>query len=379
MMIKITPLDTVFFRDGKPFSMGEDTWADGIFPPLPSTLYGAMRSAYIAHKGDLKKFHDGAMEKQIGTPDKNGNFRIKGIYLKRGSNILLPTPLDLVKDKNLKGKDKDKVFRMNFDVINTIKELFFTNINLPTFLFPDNIEHAKTSERTFISDLSFKDYLNGAKGGSSPIPQEEIIIVEPKVGIRRANNTHNAEEGHLYRVGMNRLVHINPDKTINEVSFLVDYVGLDDFPERCMLKIGGEGKSAVGEIINDFQIPELSPTSKDRIDESRRFKLYFSTPAIFKNGWLPDGISNDILQWEKNGLRLQLLSVAVGKPISVGGWDMANNQPKFMRKAIPGGSVYYFEILEGDIEDVLKHFHYNNISDFSPEEGFGLTFVGAIS
>ena len=33
MLAKITPLDTVFFRDGKPFSWGEETWAEGIFPP----------------------------------------------------------------------------------------------------------------------------------------------------------------------------------------------------------------------------------------------------------------------------------------------------------------------------------------------------------
>ncbi len=379
MMIEIRPLDTVFFRDGKPFSMGEDTWADCIFPPLPSTIYGAMRSAYIAKRGDLKSFYGSEMEEQIGTPGKNGNFRIKGIYLKRGCDLLFPMPLDLVKDKDLKGeKDKNKVFKMNLDAANTAGELFFTNIGLPAFLFPENIEHAGASEKTFISNSSFTCYLNSSGGIFSSTPQEEITKVEPKVGIKRANNTHTAEEGHLYRVGMNRLVHINPDKTIDEVSFLIDYVGLDDFPERCILKIGGEGKSAMGERVNDFKIPELSPTIKDRINEDRRFKLYFATPAIFKNGWLPDGINRDTLHWGKDGLKLQLLSAAVGKPVSLGGWDMDKNQPKSMRKAIPAGSVYYFEILEGNMEEVLKQFHYNNISDFSPEEGFGLTFAGAI-
>lgn len=39
--------DTLFFRDGKPFSMGDDVWANGVFPPYPSTLYGALRASYF--------------------------------------------------------------------------------------------------------------------------------------------------------------------------------------------------------------------------------------------------------------------------------------------------------------------------------------------
>lgn len=46
--IEIQALDTLFFRDGKPFDMGDDNWAEGIFPPPPSVIYGALRSAYFA-------------------------------------------------------------------------------------------------------------------------------------------------------------------------------------------------------------------------------------------------------------------------------------------------------------------------------------------
>jgi CRISPR-associated protein Cmr3 len=49
MIIELNPLDTLFFRDGKPFAMGEETWADGIFPPPPSVIYGALRTAWFAN------------------------------------------------------------------------------------------------------------------------------------------------------------------------------------------------------------------------------------------------------------------------------------------------------------------------------------------
>jgi len=48
MRIEIKSFDTLFFRDGKPFTMSEDNWADGIFPPPPSVIYGALRAAYFA-------------------------------------------------------------------------------------------------------------------------------------------------------------------------------------------------------------------------------------------------------------------------------------------------------------------------------------------
>ena len=47
MILELQPLDTLFFRDGKPFNKGEENWADAIFPPFPATIYGALRTAYF--------------------------------------------------------------------------------------------------------------------------------------------------------------------------------------------------------------------------------------------------------------------------------------------------------------------------------------------
>lgn len=39
---KITPLDVLMFRDGKPFTPGERAWAAGDFPPSGQTIVGAL-------------------------------------------------------------------------------------------------------------------------------------------------------------------------------------------------------------------------------------------------------------------------------------------------------------------------------------------------
>jgi len=54
----ITPLDVLLFRESKPFSPGEGAWAKGLFPPMPSVMFQAMRSLlepYGAEKTDKRR------------------------------------------------------------------------------------------------------------------------------------------------------------------------------------------------------------------------------------------------------------------------------------------------------------------------------------
>jgi CRISPR-associated protein Cmr3 len=41
----LEPLDVLLFRESKPFSPGEGAWAKGLFPPLPTVVFQALRSA----------------------------------------------------------------------------------------------------------------------------------------------------------------------------------------------------------------------------------------------------------------------------------------------------------------------------------------------
>ena len=79
----IEPLDVLLFRESKPFSPGEGSWAKGSFPPLPSTVFQALRSA-LPVSGDRLK-------------DKNRDLEFLGPFLMDGNNnVWLPTPKDLI-------------------------------------------------------------------------------------------------------------------------------------------------------------------------------------------------------------------------------------------------------------------------------------------
>jgi CRISPR-associated protein Cmr3 len=363
MMIKVQPFDTLFFRDGKPFTIAEETWADTIFPPLPSTIYGAMRTAYIVHNGGVKKFYNGKMKDTIGTTTDKGNFKIRGVYIQKEEELYFSGPLDIVYEK---GEKKDAQMMRVMD-----NPLSISNFPLNRFLFsPGSIKKAEVDEKAFIGYDSLSEYLNCYGHPFTLHPLDSFIKTEPKVGIKRSAKTHISEEGCLYRVGMMRLE--------DKCSLIMDFSGLSDFPEEGILRLGGEGKGARFKKIKEIELPVLKDETLKRIKESRQFKLYLATPTIFKKGWLPDWIDEDTLKGELCSIKLKLLTAAIGKPISIGGWDMANNRPKPMKKAVPAGSVYYFEVVNGDTNSLISKFHCQNISDELKEEGFGLSFVGGV-
>ena len=75
----IAPLDVLLFREAKPFSPGEGAWAKGIFPPLPTVVFQALRSALPTYS------------------QKHRDLKFMGPFLlDQEQTLWLPTPKDLL-------------------------------------------------------------------------------------------------------------------------------------------------------------------------------------------------------------------------------------------------------------------------------------------
>jgi len=348
MIIKIDALDTLFFRDGKPFTMGEDTWANGVFPPYPSVIYGALRSAYFSH-------HLNELKKANSEDDPTRDLKIKGFYILADNNVYLPLPNDCVKKKGSKD---------NLVSVLTMHELKGIRSSCPTQYALKSEEEVENVDGGLININSFKEYLKCAKDSfSSILKVADMVLPEPKIGIGINKQTGTSEEGKLYRVDMRRL---------KDIGLIVDFEfeGFD-LPEKGMMKLGGEGKAIYYELYE-------KPLNHEIKLEGDKFKLYLSTPAIFKNGWLPKWIDEKTLIGKYKGLELKLLTASIGKPVHIGGFDMKARKPKPMCKAVPAGSVYYFEIKKGDIQKAVEIFNQFAISEFYQEQGFGIAYVGGV-
>jgi CRISPR-associated protein Cmr3 len=345
MQIKLSAIDTMFFRTGKPFDRGEDNWAESFFPPFPSIIYGALRT-YILNKnldkvGDLKNF------------DISKNLKINSINLSQKGTIYYPLPLDLVKIKDLEVLEVENLKHRNNHISNfPCEQISYheQNIEIPNAL---------------LTKTSFESYLDGEER----IPYVELnklYKTENKVGVGLDNFTRASEQSKLYRVGMLR----TEDERGETTDLIIDFE-FDKFEVQSkLLKLGAETKLAkikIDEYDTYFQQPNII---------NSQFKLYFATPAIFDNGWLPDFIKPETLEGEFEGVKLKLITAFVGKPLKIGGYDMLENEPKPMFNAVSAGSVYYFKIIsDGNLGNLVKNLHHKNISKVMLEQGFGHSIV----
>ncbi|NTV18040.1 MAG: type III-B CRISPR module-associated protein Cmr3 [Bacteroidales bacterium] len=358
--IELEALDTLFFRDGKPFTMGEDSWAEGIFPPLPSVIYGALRTAYFSE--DIERF------KTIKKKDDSALLRITSYCFKYGSRIYFPMPLDLIEVGHSTKKWPRK--ELSFLKLNTQDQKNFAS-SVPTshFLQPD-IQNFDVIEDGIINSLDLANYLAVSISFADYHSLNDFTFLEPKVGIGLNNDTRAAKDGQLYRVGMQRL---------DQLSFVVgfEFEQLDSIP--AMIRLGGEGKAVQCQSIESKKVlQKISIQMPSTL--GKRFKLYLATPALFTDGWKPSWMTTDYS--EHNGIKIRLLAAAVGKAVPVGGFDIQKKEPKAMRKAVPAGSVYYLELEnETDNTRLEQLFHQKSISEIadSQKQGFGITFVGGVS
>jgi len=344
MNIEITAFDTVFFKDGKPFTMGEDTWASGIFPPPPSVFYGMIRTAYAA-------------QNNISLTDiveETKKLKISSILLKYddGENdLLFPYPTDLFQSKK-----EEAIKLMKLKANNIISNI--SAEKYPYVLSPEtNKKVEEHFDKAFLDKDSFEQiYLQAKDNDDIYIKKNsDIIEIESKIGISKNICSNQTDEGKLYRVGM-----IRP-----KVKFLIEFSNLE-LQSKGFFKIGAESKAAHYKAIlqNKINLPEI---------KNEYLKIYLATPAIFKNGSIPEFIANEHYE----GIDFEFLTMAIGKPKFIGGFDMKANKPKPMKKAVPAGSVYYLK--SNKAKELAEKLHCKSISEINPEQGFGICYCGTFN
>ncbi|NWF75603.1 MAG: type III-B CRISPR module-associated protein Cmr3 [Nitrospirae bacterium] len=371
MKIFIEPNDVLMFRDGRPFAGGDDHFARGIFPPSPATIYGALRSHMLSNKsGEFDTFKSDASKiskhitDEIGTPDKLGLFALTQFTLaKRNGSIIeqfFTMPKDVVKKKGSEDLRHYGLMPQNFSEGKIMTDLPSGLINM---WYPS--EDTMEAVSGFLSVKEMADYLNG-KVPSIVAETKYLFDKEERTGIRKSKTLRSVETGGLYSVEYFRL---NKD-----VGFAVEVENTNLLPESGILRLGGDNRAAKYSKASWNGIH--AENIKKKIAQNNHFKLVLTTPAIFKKGWIPEGIDSNTMQGAINGIELKLISACLGKPVGIGGYDFVKNHPKVMKKAVPAGSVYYFELKEGAVDSLFDRLWLKSISDERAQEGFGITLIG---
>ncbi|MFQ5677533.1 MAG: type III-B CRISPR module-associated protein Cmr3 [bacterium] len=393
----IRPNDVLFFRDGRPFDAGGDYTGRLAFPPTPVTFYGAIRAAILGQKAsNFSQFKTIRWPKEfdsIGLERKKRTLCISdfGLALARKGATkierIYPIPLDVAKKKDDKAylilsphTASASPITLNFPIFELRK---LHNLNaVDSKGNPDILE----TPVGFLTESGMKKYLNNKAPTSSRdiIPTHDIFQVEPRVGIRRDNISNTAETGYIYTLEFARLGHAWREYQIGFVIEINTTLLETDAANVRLLRLGGEARSAAYQADVDWVNPD-EPTI------GTKFKLILLTPAIFNNDWLPDFIDPDSLcgSLDNGKINVKLVSAAVGKYVGIGGWDIRKGRAKPVRRAVPAGSVYFFQSVDDTpfdsqrlIENAyLKSIHeHSNLSEDSNliEQGLGLTISGSV-
>lgn len=362
-VIEINAIDTFFFRNGKPFEKGEDNWAEGRFPPSPSVIYGALRTAYFtAHPSEITKANT--------DEDPTLKLSIKGVWIKRGNDLLCSAPLDFIVDKD--GEDKQM---KSVKLVQREAKKYAGNSGgvYPYDFIPYYEGNGEGVDSLMLDCSSILEYnLNGNYFGTS---SDELRTSEAKIGVGLDNFTRSNKEGNLYRVGLSRLTEKFDAHELefkNRVSLVIDY-DFDFIPD--LIKLGAEGKTAYCSLYS-----KRLKGSKSAIDwDGKSFRLILLTPGILEKGSFLD--LNAILT--KSDFSVRTICAFVGKIEAIGGWEMKGGktqkgQPKPMRRALPAGTVFYFSIESNHTyKDLIAFLVKENIYSICQKEedtkkGFGL-------
>jgi len=324
MQIAIRPIDVWLFRDGKPFTAGEDHAAETLFPPSPFTLQGAIRTKVLADKGvnlaEFAKNGERNPDPDVGYGDNFGKLRLRGPLLmlcKDGKwERLIPMPADVVKI----GERYD-LLRPNFDLP------FVTNLPNGSLLWTQKAERVSDA-KGWLPESEWANYLQG-KAPEQVVSGEELFAHEPRFGIAIDTSKGTTQEAMLYQVRFVRLK--------EETALWAEVCGVS-LNAKGFLRFGGEGRAATYEKLQQQQC--LRPLSQFNFARNaKRFKVVLVTPAWFSGGWQPKGGN-----WSKIfGASVRLIAAAVPRPLHLGGFDVAKGIPKPMRAFVPAGAVYFFE------------------------------------
>jgi len=393
--IAIEPLDVLLFRDSKPFTAGESHRARSLFPPNPGTLLGAVRAKIISDELAKKNlefldYYNGnsqlqALIAEVGSPTGKGNLKLKGPLLAAADGqgavqVYFPLPRDLMQPEQ--GEGKNQSMRL-LAPLNTMPNDIQSNM-------PEGLTYLWSTEGgeapegvSYLNAQMLKDYLLGRQTVKQH--SERLHDYEPRVGVRLQREQRTIQQGQLYQIEFVRL---------EKSTRLLVHIEMTDeklLAPGGLIVLGGERRGAhyQNQQVNHLQgMEDLVETMKAALVKDilakKRFKLYLATPAIFRHGkygWLPNWHWTDGMIGEYAGVQIKLISAAIGKPIAIGGWDLQKRGAKVMSKAVPAGSVYYFEITEdssseAQIEALVADLHFHCISEDGSEAGMGLAFVG---
>ena len=320
--LKLEPLDTLFFRDGRPFAAGRAV--SGL--PAPQTLTGAVRTHLLTLFGaDFRALGEAAKKgaalpeafRAAGVPEWIARVSARGPWLSAAG----PAAQPFVEAPRHYRTGPNESRLPAWPRREGLPGWASAEGLLP--LWSARAARQKKPESAFLEFGALAECLHGRDlPGSAFRDPGSLYGFDDKVGIAVDPATFVAADEMIYST---RMLALAPGMCLYAELAAPPGSGLAKAFERPgPMGFGGEARYVRAEAV----IPAVWPAAGGE----RRLWL-LAAPALFANGWRPDALPKDS----------RLVAAAVDGPFAVSGWDIAQGGPKPSRFGVRAGSVYFTE------------------------------------
>lgn len=339
--LRLTPVDSWFFRDGRPHNMGEDqSSVESVFPPFAPTAAGAIRAAAARRLGwSGRGDWPDEVKRALGDGPELGPLRFTGPFLCReareGPELLFPMPANLLGARTGEAGQWEPS-----TCLGPAEEAVQTDLADGPVALPIRIgggEGARKLARgrgVWIRCSGLDRLLRGERPDAEVcVPSEKLFSLEQRVGLQLEASKRTAMEGHLYSP-----LHV---RLAPGVSLVLGVTGLREgieLPE--VLPFGGESRLAFCEPIAAPRMPAGLPSARP----VERATVILLAPARL--------LDDDAAAWQVPGpgapasallpgAEGRIESVCIDRPLSIGGWDSVAHRPLPLEPFAAPGTVWF--------------------------------------
>jgi CRISPR-associated protein Cmr3 len=346
----VRPTDSLFVRGNLAFGdAGEH--GGSLMPPPPSLFAGALRSALLGQDAEqLAAFVSTGrctrpeLDACLGSAEQPGHFRLTWLSLAGqlpsgpAPEAISPLPADLL----VLGQDFAPLVPRGLPAgLQSAGEL-------PLRATLAAAKQDKPKGGVYLHASGLQQHLQGQLPAvAAQVDSKHLYRRDPRLGIGLNAQAGTVEEGLIYTTEGFAFSPASDTAPARYAStgFLIGLQGVGDLlPQQGTLRLGGDGRSA------QYQRVTFAPPRID-LKGAQRFRLLLQTPALFKLGWLPEGVTRQddgSYRLRGPGYSARLACAAVGRREVVSGWDLYQWRPKPAQAAVPAGSVYWFDDFQGD-------------------------------
>ncbi|GAB3442414.1 type III-B CRISPR module-associated Cmr3 family protein [Insolitispirillum peregrinum] len=373
------PQDTLFFRDGRPFEQADDglAAAASLFPPLPSTLGGALRAALALGMGwDGSSPWGADVIRALGDgPDLTGcPLQLGAPFLMRQEKgtwqRLFPAPrcLQVYKGEGAKKENKFQCLHVGpTPILTDLGHLHPLSLPRP----PSDAKSVRPATDYWLTDTALAEILRGqysADDTNRPVHQDELWQREHRIGLTLTVQDRSADPGKLYAAS-----HIRLRDTV--VLAQPASGGPSGGTLPMVISCGGEHRFASVEKLDRKAAQKLKIPRRQSFTRQNGCHLVcviLLSPRVMPTGWDRPGPVRG-----EDGI--EILAAALGDPVAVGGWDSRKGHtgPRPLRAMVPTGSCWYLRVTDTALKRLDTVLGPENNPDAA--HGFGQYTLGTYS